>query len=157
MKEVVIVSGSRTAVGAFGGVLKDVSVKELGATVMKDVLKKAGLRPQPNAEMEAIYPDKLKGQGRIELEAGGYDYDDSLTPITLDEVIMGNVLQAGQGQNPARQAMIAAGISKETPAFSVNKVCGSGRWPGKHEQYAHGPDEGPLGTPYGTDRCGACA
>lgn len=126
MKEVVIVSGSRTAVGAFGGVLKDVSVKELGATVMKDVLKKAGLRPQPSAEMEAIYPDKLKGQGRIELEAGGYDYDDSLTPITLDEVIMGNVLQAGQGQNPARQAMIAAGISKETPAFSVNKVCGSG-------------------------------
>ncbi|TWI71594.1 acetyl-CoA C-acetyltransferase [Desulfobotulus alkaliphilus] len=126
MKEVVIVSGSRTAVGAFGGVLKDVSCVDLGATVMKDVLKKAGLRPQSSAEMESFCPDKLKGLGRIDLEAGGYDYDEALKPVAIDEVIMGNVLQAGQGQNPARQSMIRAGLSKETPAFTVNKVCGSG-------------------------------
>ena len=46
--------------------------------------------------------------------------------VAIDEVIMGNVLQAGQGQNPARQAMIRAGIPKETPAMTINKVCGSG-------------------------------
>ena len=45
---------------------------------------------------------------------------------TIDEVIMGNVLQAGQGQNTARQAMIAAGIPRNTPAFTANKICGSG-------------------------------
>ena len=61
-----------------------------------------------------------------ELEKGYYDWDDSKAPIFIDEVIMGNVLQAGQGQNPARQAMIRAGIPKETPAFTINKVCGSG-------------------------------
>jgi acetyl-CoA C-acetyltransferase len=46
--------------------------------------------------------------------------------VTIDEVIMGNVLQAAQGQNPVRQAMIAGGIPKETPAMAINKVCGSG-------------------------------
>ncbi|MDL2286448.1 acetyl-CoA C-acetyltransferase [Desulfococcaceae bacterium OttesenSCG-928-F15] len=126
MKEVVVVSGARTAVGGFGGSLKDVSVVDLGATVMKETLKKVGLRPQPSAEMEEIAPDKLKGLGRIELENKGYDYDDGFKPIIIDEVIMGNVLQAGQGQNPARQAMIRAGLSKETPGFTINKVCGSG-------------------------------
>lgn len=126
MKEVVVVSGARTAVGGFGGSLKDVPVVDLGATVMKETLKKVGLRPQSDTGMEAAAPDKLKGIGRIELENKGYDYDGSLKPIAIDEVIMGNVLQAGQGQNPARQAMIRAGLSKETPAFSVNKVCGSG-------------------------------
>ncbi|PIE75311.1 MAG: acetyl-CoA C-acyltransferase [Deltaproteobacteria bacterium] len=126
MRDVVIVSGARTAVGAFGGSLKNVSVVELGKTVMKETLKKAGLKPQPSAEMQEIYPDKLKDQGQIELETKGYDYDESLKPVTVDEVIMGSVLTAGQGQNPARQAMIAAGMSKETPAFTINKVCGSG-------------------------------
>lgn len=126
MKEVVVVSGARTAVGGFGGSLKDVSVVDLGATVMKETLKKVGLRPQPGAEMESFAPDKLKGLGRIDLENKGYDYDDGLKPVAIDEVIMGNVLQAGQGQNPGRQAMIRAGLSKETPGFSINKVCGSG-------------------------------
>jgi acetyl-CoA C-acetyltransferase len=126
MRDVVIVSGSRTAVGAFGGSLKKVSVVDLGKTVMKETLKKAGLRPQPSKEMQEVYPDKLKDQGQIDLEKEGYDYDDSLTPVAVDEVIMGSVLVAGQGQNPTRQSMIAAGMSKETPAFTVNKVCGSG-------------------------------
>jgi acetyl-CoA C-acetyltransferase len=126
MKEVVVVSGSRTAVGSFGGGLKSVPVVELGATVMQNVFKRAGLRPVKSDQMEAWAPDKLKGRGIIELEEQYSSWDDSAAPVTVDEVIMGNVLQAAQGQNPARQAMIRAGIPKETPAFSVNKVCGSG-------------------------------
>ncbi|MBW1814300.1 MAG: acetyl-CoA C-acetyltransferase [Deltaproteobacteria bacterium] len=126
MKEVVIVSGSRTAVGAFGGGLKDVPVVELGALVMKDTLKRAGMRPVKDMEMIQNTPEKLKNQGQVDLEKTAYDYDESSESITIDEVIMGNVLQACQGQNPARQAMIKAGIPKETPAMTINKVCGSG-------------------------------
>jgi acetyl-CoA C-acetyltransferase len=126
MREVVIVSGSRTAIGSFGGALMNVPVVELGAVVMKDVLKKAGLRPIADDAMKANAPDKLKGQGLIELEKKSYTWDDKATPIAIDEVIMGNVLQAGQGQNTARQAMIRAGLPKETPAVTVNKICGSG-------------------------------
>lgn len=126
MKEVVIVSGSRTAIGTFGASLKTVSAIELGSIVMKDVLKRAGLKPVPSDEMKAAAADKLKDQGIIELEKKGYDWDESAAPVSIDEVIMGNVLQAGQGQNPARQAMIRAGLSKETPAMTINKVCGSG-------------------------------
>jgi acetyl-CoA C-acetyltransferase len=62
----------------------------------------------------------------IEIEKQYDDWDDGLAPVGIDEVIMGNVLQAAQGQNPARQAMVRAGIPKETPAMSINKVCGSG-------------------------------
>jgi acetyl-CoA C-acetyltransferase len=126
MREVVIVSGSRTAIGSFGGALVNVPVVELGAVVMKDVLKKAGLRPIADDAMKANAPDKLKDQGLIELEKKSYAWDDQATPIAIDEVIMGNVLQAGQGQNTARQAMIRAGLPKETPAVTVNKICGSG-------------------------------
>ncbi len=126
MKNVVIVSGSRTPVGSFGGSLKDVSVVELGRLVMKDVLKRAGLKPVVEDETAAFGPDSLKDQGMIDLEKKGYDYDDTLTPVNIDEVIMGNVLQAGQGQNTARQAMIAAGIPRQTPAMTINKICGSG-------------------------------
>ena len=126
MKEVVIVSGSRTAVGSFGGALKDVPVVELGSIVMKDVLKKANLKPALGDEMKAGIPDKLKDQGRIELEKEADEWDEAAAPVVIDEVIMGNVLQAGQGQNPARQAMIKAGLRKETPALTINKVCGSG-------------------------------
>ena len=126
MREVVIVSGSRTAIGTFGSGLKDVPVAELGGIVMKDVLKKANLKPVAGvAAMEAA-PDKLKDQGIIDLEKKSYDWDETAAEIAIDEVIMGNVLQAAQGQNPARQAMIAGGIPKETPAFTINKVCGSG-------------------------------
>ncbi|UCH19883.1 MAG: acetyl-CoA C-acetyltransferase [Deltaproteobacteria bacterium] len=126
MNEVVIVSGSRTAIGNFGGGLKDVPVVELGTVVIRDVLKRVGLRPVPSQEMAVRAPDKLKASGMVDLEKRSYDYDDALVPITIDEVIMGHVLQAAQGQNTARQAMIGAGVSKETPAFTVNKVCGSG-------------------------------
>jgi acetyl-CoA C-acetyltransferase len=126
MKNVVIVSGVRTAVGSFGGVLKDVPVVELGTYVMKDVLKRAGLKPAVDDSQTGFSPDTLKDQGMIDLEKKGYDYDESLTPVFVDEVIMGNVLQAGQGQNTARQAMIGAGISRQSAAFTVNKICGSG-------------------------------
>ncbi len=126
MKDVVIVSGVRTPVGSFGGSLKKVPVVELGQYVMKDVLKRAGLRPAVDESYKQFSPDTLKDQGMIDLEKKGYDYDESLKPVFVDEVIMGNVLQAGQGQNTARQAMIGAGISRQSAAFTINKICGSG-------------------------------
>jgi acetyl-CoA C-acetyltransferase len=91
MNNVVIVSATRTAVGKFGGSLKDFNPGQLGSIVLKDALKKAKIEP-----------------GKVE------------------EVIMGNVLSAGHGQNVARQAAIAAGIPNEVPSYCVNKVCGSG-------------------------------
>ncbi|MFO7713571.1 thiolase family protein [Desulfosarcina sp.] len=126
MREVVIVSGARTPVGAFGGSLKMVPVVDLGAIVMKETLKNAGLRPRASDALKAAGPDSLKDQGLIQLENDAMEWADDLPAISIDEVIMGNVLQAAQGQNPARQAMIRAGLPKETPAFSINKVCGSG-------------------------------
>jgi len=126
MKDVVIVSGVRTPVGSFGGSLKSVPVVDLGTIVMKDVLKRVGLKPVVDASQAEFSPDTLKDQGMIDIEKKGYDYDDSATPVFIDEVIMGNVLQAGQGQNTARQAMIAAGISRQSPAMTINKICGSG-------------------------------
>ena len=91
MREVVIASAVRTAVGKFGGSLTPLSAAQMGAIVIKEALKRANLKPEQ-----------------------------------VDEVIMGNVLQAGLGQNPARQASIGAGIPIEVPSFTVNKVCGSG-------------------------------
>lgn len=126
MTEVVIVSGARTAIGTFGGSLKDVPVVELGALVIKEALKRAGLRPSPGEKLLGYAPGTLAGTGIIDLEAQYYDWDQSLQGTQIDEVIMGHVIQAGQGQNTARQAMMRAGVSKETNAFTVNKVCGSG-------------------------------
>jgi acetyl-CoA C-acetyltransferase len=126
MNDVVIVSGSRTAVGAFGGSLKNTSVVALGASVMRETLRKVGLRPIASAAMRELAPAKLREQGPIELETRYASWDNQAAEIAIDEVIMGNVLQAGQGQNTARQAMIQAGLPKETPAFTINKVCGSG-------------------------------
>ncbi len=91
MKEVVIVSACRTAIGKFGGSLKGVSAQELGATVIAEAVKRAGIKPEQ-----------------------------------VDEVIFGDVLQAGLGQNVARQCSIKAGLPIETTAFTVNIVCGSG-------------------------------
>jgi len=88
---VIITSASRTAVGSLGKTLKNVQSAELGAAVIKDLLKKSKLNEQD-----------------------------------IDEVIMGQVLTAGLGQNPARQAAIKAGIPQEKPAHIVNQVCGSG-------------------------------
>ena len=126
MQNAVIVSGVRTPVGAFGGSLKAVPVVDLGACVIKEALKRAGVKPVLDESQTEFSPDTLKDQGVIELEKMGYDYDESLAGIYIDEVIMGNVLQAGQGQNTARQAMISAGINRQTPAFTINKICGSG-------------------------------
>ena len=125
-KEVVAVSGVRTAIGAFGGALRDIPVAQLGAAVIKEGLKRAGLRPKSGEGLLSCCPDALKSDGIIELEKKYYDYDSSLQAVQVDEVIMGHVLQGGQGQNTARQACIYAGIPKETPAFTVNKVCASG-------------------------------
>ena len=91
MREVVIVSAVRTAIGSFGGGLKDVPAVDLGALVIKEAVSRAGLKPE-----------------------------------LVDEVIMGNVLQAGLGQNPARQAAVKSGLPLEIPAMTINKVCGSG-------------------------------
>jgi acetyl-CoA C-acetyltransferase len=126
MKEVVIVSGARTPVGAFEGSLRSTPVVQLGALAIKETLKRAGLKPVATPEVTRIEPDGLKGRGLTALEKEGHDYGESLMPVQVDEVIMGNVVGTGQGQNVTRQAMIRAGIPKETPAFTVNKVCASG-------------------------------
>jgi len=126
MRDVVIVSGARTPVGAFAGSLKDTPVVQLGALVLKETLKKAGLRPVASEKLTQFEPDALKDTGQVELEKGFYDYDDALQPVNIDEVIMGNVVAAGQGQNVARQASIRAGIPKETGAYTINKLCASG-------------------------------
>ncbi|MBW6408899.1 acetyl-CoA C-acetyltransferase [Clostridium weizhouense] len=91
MKEVVIVSAVRTALGSFGGSLKTVPAVDLGATVIKEAVKRAGVKEE-----------------------------------LVEEVIMGNVIQAGLGQNPARQSAVKAGLPVEIPAMTINKVCGSG-------------------------------
>ncbi|MDP3938772.1 MAG: acetyl-CoA C-acyltransferase, partial [Deltaproteobacteria bacterium] len=91
MNRVAIVSATRTAIGTFGGALKDTHVVDLGVLVIKEAVRRAGVRPED-----------------------------------VDEVIMGNVLTAGMGMNTARQAAIKAGLPDTTPAFTVNKVCGSG-------------------------------
>ncbi len=125
MRDIVIVSGTRTAVGNFGGTLQNTPVVQLGALVLNAALKKVGLKPVAG-ERARFAPDGLKDQARLPLEEKGYDYAEDLQPVAVDEVIMGNVVGAGQGQNVARQAMIRAGVPKETPAFTVNKVCASG-------------------------------
>ena len=126
MRDVVIIGGVRTPVGSFGGSLKATPVVTLGSLALKETLKRLGLRPVASDELKNFEPDALKGTAMIELEKNAYDYADSLETIQIDEVIMGNVIGAGQGQNVARQATIHAGISKEVNAFTVNKVCASG-------------------------------
>jgi acetyl-CoA C-acetyltransferase len=115
MREAVIVSAVRTAIGSYGGALRDTPAVKLGSIVIKEALKKVGLCPHRD-----------KNAGSIELEERYDDWDGSLKEAKIDEVIMGNVLQAGQGQNVARQSGIYAGIPKEVPAYTVNMVCASG-------------------------------
>ena len=126
MRDVVIIGGVRTPVGSFGGSLKTIPVVTLGSLALKETLKRLGLRPVTSDELKNFEPDALKGTAMIELEKNAYNYTDSLETIQIDEVIMGNVIGAGQGQNVARQATIHAGIPKEVNAFTVNKVCASG-------------------------------
>ncbi|UCG98136.1 MAG: acetyl-CoA C-acetyltransferase [Burkholderiales bacterium] len=91
MQQAVIVAATRTAIGKFGGSLAKTPAPELGAVVIKELLKRAKLAPEQ-----------------------------------VDEVILGQVLAAGSGQNPARQALIKAGLPVAVPAMTINKVCGSG-------------------------------
>ena len=126
MKEVVVVNGVRTAIGNFGGTIKDIPVVQLGSLVIKGVLQKSNLKPASSEKTLDYAPEKLKGSGLTELEKKYHDWDSAFKEVEVDEVIMGNVLTSGQGQNTARQAMIQAGVTKETNAFTINKVCASG-------------------------------
>ena len=107
-RKAVIVSGVRTAIGNFGGSLKDISAVKLGSTVIKEALKKAGLKQVTIEKLQKSSPKNLKGASITDLKITYYDYHNSLQEVQVDEVIMGNVLQGGQGQNPARQATIYA-------------------------------------------------
>jgi acetyl-CoA C-acetyltransferase len=91
MEDIFIVGAARTAIGKFGGTLAKTPASELGAAVIREVLARAGVRPEQ-----------------------------------VSEVIMGQVLAAGVGQNPARQAAIGAGLPDMIPSMTINKVCGSG-------------------------------
>lgn len=126
MKNVVIVSGARTAIGAFGGIFKDVSAIDLGALVMGEVFRKVNLKPVVGSLQKEIAPDTLRNAGQIELEKNAYKFSSGAKEIVVDETIMGCVLQAAQGQNPGRQAALFAGIPKEAAGCTINKVCGSG-------------------------------
>jgi acetyl-CoA C-acetyltransferase len=126
MAEAVIVSGVRTAIGNYGGSLQDVPAAKLGAVVIKGALKKLGLKPKVDQKLLDYAPELLKNDGLTEVEKKNMDWAADLKDVNIDEVIMGNVLQAGQGQNVARQAAIYAGVPKEVNAFTVNKICASG-------------------------------
>lgn len=91
LRKVVIAGACRTAIGKFGGTLKDIPAADLGTVVIKEALRRSGVKPEQ-----------------------------------VDEVYMGNVIQAGNGQNPARQAAVNAGIPVEVPATTINVLCGSG-------------------------------
>ena len=91
MSDIVIVGALRTAIGKFGGGLAKVPAPELGATVIRALLARAGVAPD-----------------------------------LVSEVILGQVLTAGSGQNVARQSLLKAGIPDSVPAMTINKVCGSG-------------------------------
>jgi len=123
--DVVVVSGARTAIGSFGGALKDVPAVQLGSLVIKETLKKAGLRPKTSQKILDNGPDSLRCEA-CDLETKAYNWDMALKEVQVDEVIMGCVLQGGQGQNVARQAMIYAGVPKEANSYTINIVCGSG-------------------------------
>ncbi|MFC2003544.1 thiolase family protein [Chloroflexota bacterium] len=126
MIEAVVVSGVRTAIGAFGGALRDITVIDLGKVVIKEVLQRIGRQPLLPEEIRRLRPAVLKDVERSPVEAKYADWDESLPGIKLDEVIIGNVIQGGQGQNTGRQASIRAGIPQEVTAITVNKVCASG-------------------------------
>lgn len=156
MEDAVIVSGARTAVGAFAGALKGVRVVDLGALVIGEAIRRAGLRPAVDELNRYCRPEGGEGETRIAGVAGSFD--SSLTPAYFDECIMGNVLQAAQGQNPARQAAIYGGLPVETNAWTVNMVCASGMkaialaasaiWAGTAEAIIAGGMENMTNAPY---------
>jgi acetyl-CoA C-acetyltransferase len=91
MQKVVLCEPLRTAIGTFGGGLKDFPAPTLGSIVVKEILSRTGIDPKE-----------------------------------IDDCIMGNILGAGQGMNPSRQVALSAGLNVQTPAFTINRVCGSG-------------------------------
>ena len=91
LKDIVITSALRSAIGSFNGSLKNMQAHDLGSMVIKEVIKKSNLKSND-----------------------------------IDDLVMGQVLSAGVGQNPARQAGIKAGLPIEKPAHVINQVCGSG-------------------------------
>ncbi|PNG24278.1 acetyl-CoA C-acetyltransferase [Methylocella silvestris] len=91
MTDVVIVSAARTAIGSFGGSLSGIAAPELGAIVVREAMRRAGV-----------------------------------DPTEISDVVLGQVLTAGQGQNTARQTALKAGLPNETAALTINQVCGSG-------------------------------
>ena len=125
-RQPVIVSAVRTAIGSFGGALKDVTAIDLGRIVIREVLRQAGVRPVAPGDAKEIRPSISRDIEKSEIEAKYMDWDQSLRPVYIDEVIMGNVLQGAQGQNTGRQASIKAGMPQETNVFTINKVCASG-------------------------------
>ena len=127
MKDVVIVSGARTPVGNFGGSLKSTPVVQLGALVLKETLKKAGLKPVASDDLTRFEPDAIKGRGMIDLEKEAYDYDDALQPVSVDEVIMGNVVGAGQGQNVAGPELVSQQLSQLFGRGEIQEGQGPGR------------------------------
>ncbi|MFP4000406.1 MAG: thiolase family protein [Thermoplasmata archaeon] len=126
MSEAVIVSAVRTPQGKFGSALKGVSAVELGSTAIEGLFDKLGARPSISDIARQSRPSKFSEVEKCPVEEEYAEWDKSLPALNVDEVIMGNVLQGGQSQNPARQASIRAGIPKEVPSFTVNKVCASG-------------------------------
>src|SRR5579871_4518798 len=91
MRNAVFVSAVRTPIGKFLGSLKDFSAPALGAIVVREAVRRAGI-----------------------------------DPAVVDECIMGNVISAGEGQNPSRQAALNGGLANHVAALTINKVCGSG-------------------------------
>jgi len=126
MTEAVIVGAARTAIGNYGGALRDTPAVKLGSIAIKGAMAKARLRPVRDPQESGYAPDVFKSDGPLELEERYYHWDASLPGVKVDQVIMGNVLQAGQGQNVARQSAIYAGIPKEAPAYTANMICASG-------------------------------
>jgi acetyl-CoA C-acetyltransferase len=94
--------------------------------VIKEAIKRAGLRPIVSDILKSFRPKPFGDFDQTEINKKYDDYDKGLKPVYFDEVIMGQGVQAGQGQSPARQATIFAGLPEETNAYTVNKVCASG-------------------------------
>ena len=120
-----MVSAVRTAIGNFGGKIKDVNAIQLATVVLKGVLEKVHLRPKTSDVSMSYTPARLD-KSPIKLETDAMKWDETFQPIQVDEVILGQVLQGGLGQNPARQASINSGLPKETTAYLVNQLCASG-------------------------------
>jgi acetyl-CoA C-acetyltransferase len=116
MREAVIVSCARTAIGQFGQSLKDVPVVKLGGIAIKEAIKRAGIRPS-RAKDKDFAPAVFEGKTDTELEAKHYDFDNSLKEVVIDEVIMGNVLRPVSDRIQADTASIEGGVPKETAAI----------------------------------------